>query len=91
MNVKGGERSRINWIGLFCELFAGRSFQRESQCESTIGTKYFLITQSSFTRSLSQVQNIIKKQALSIKYFEGRPLSNEKSSQEHGLIISCAF
>ena len=44
MNVKGGERSRINWIGLFCELFAGRSFQRESQCESTIGTKYFLIT-----------------------------------------------
>ena len=51
------------------------------------GTKYFLVTQSSFTRSLSQVQNIIKKQALSIEYLEERPLSNEQWSQEHDLFL----
>ena len=39
----------------------------------------------------TQVQNIIKKQASSVKYLEGRPLSNKQSSQEQDLIVSFAF
>ena len=49
INVKGGEESRNNWIGLLCQLFAGGSFQREAG-ESTM--QWYIYDESTMVQNI---------------------------------------